>query len=259
MNRMDFEKIPFPTEEEKNRSIAHIVEKGVGQPCCISMVFSVLRKGIGLQGLFFGVEDCVFLSFLGAVLLWTGVFTSVKQDSAKLYLLIFLISPFLYAVLHLLTVWKDIMMGTYERFMTLRISLWQMTVVRMLIFGGVSVVFSVGMSIGFWLLFANTDSLLRMLSLSFASLFLFAWTELLIEWKWRVPASYFMTPGIWAVFGIILLGSGEHVQQSVQYILLSVPVAVFFMIGFIFAVLYLKRLRKYYFVHKEGALNHVVN
>lgn len=249
---MDFEKIPFPTEEEKNRSIAQIVEKGVEQPCCISMVFSVLWKGIGLQGIFFGVEDCVFLSFLGAALLWAGVFTSVKQDSAKLYLLIFLISPFLYAALHLLTVWKDIMMRTYERFMTLKISLWQMTVVRMLIFGSISIVFSVGMSIGFWLLFVNTDSLLRMLSLSFASLFLFAWTELLIEWKWKAPVSYFITPGIWTFFGIVLLGVEEDVQQYVQYILLSVPAAIFFIIAFIFAALYFKRLKKYYFVHKEG-------
>lgn len=252
---MNLEKIPFPTEEEKNRSIAQIIEKGVEQPCCLSAALPILWKELGLQGLFFGVEDCVFLSFLGAVLLWTGVFTSVKQNSAALYLLIFLISPFLYAVLHLLTVWKNIMIGTYERFMTLKISLWQMTVIRMLLFGGVSVVFSVGMSIVFWLPFANTDSFLRMLSLSFAALFLFAWTELLVEWKWRTPISYLITPGIWTVLGIVLLGLGE----DVQYVLLSVPVAVFFMIAFIFAVLYWNRLKKYYFVHKEGALNHAVN
>ena len=239
----NLENIPFPTKEEKEKSIAFIVAEGVRQPSCFCTAVLLLWRDIGLQRLFFGIGDCVFLAFLGVILVWTGIFVSAKQNLNLLYLLIFLLSPFLYAVLHLLTVWKDIMVGMYEQLMTLRISLRQMTTLRMLVFGGISVLLCAGISIISWLLFSDTASFLRMLSLSFASLFLFAWMELLVEWKWRAPLSYFIVPVGWIGIGILLLGLGEYVQK----ILLVIPVIVFFIAGFLFAGCYFYILKKYYF------------
>lgn len=249
------EKIPFPTEEEKNKSIAFIVENGLNPPCCLRKAIPALWREVGIQNVLFGVGDCVFLSFLGAILLWTGIVASARQDLAMLYLLDFILSPFLYAVLHLLTVWKDIMVGTYERFMTLRISLRQMTILRMLIFGGISVMLSVGISLISWMLFIHTASLLRILSLSFAALFLFAWMELFIEWKWSAPISYLIVPVVWLGFGVFLLSVGEYIQK----ILLAIPVILFFALSFTFAVFYFYTLEKYYFDQKEGGLHHAVD
>lgn len=250
----NLENIPFPTEEEKENSIAFIVAEGVKQPHCFYTTILLLWRDIGLQRLFFGVGDCVFLAFLGVILVWTGIFASVKQNLNLLYLLIFLLSPFLYAILHLLTVWKDIMVGTYEQFMTLRISLRQMTTLRMLVFGGISVLLCVGISMISWFLFSDMASLIRMLSLSFAALFLFAWMELLVEWKWRAPLSYFIVPVSWIGIGGLLLGLGEQVQR----VLLAIPVMVFLIVAFLFAGCYFYTLKKYYFDSKEGALYHVI-
>lgn len=249
------DKIPFPTEEEKNKSIAFIIEQGFHHPCHLREAIPILWREVGIQGLFFGVGDCVFLSFLSAMLLWIGIFASARQDLTTFYLFDFLLSPFLYAVLHLLTVWKDIMVGTYEQFMTFRISLRQMTILRMFVFGGISVMLSVGISWISWLLFIRTASLLRILSLSFAALFLFAWMELLIEWKWRAPISYFIVPIIWIGLGIFLLSFGKYVQK----ILLAIPVVVFFALALAFAICYFFTLEKYYFDFKEGGLHHAVD
>ncbi|MCM1468375.1 MAG: hypothetical protein NC086_09520, partial [Alistipes sp.] len=180
---MDFEQVSYPTEEEKNKSIARILEKGVVPPRrLLGGLIGILRE-VRVRDLFFGVGDCVFLAFLGVFLLWGGVFRAVMKQADAAYLLIFFFSPFLYALLHTLTVWKDIMAGTYEQLMVLKISLRRMTVLRMFVFGGFSVVLTVLTGVCFFVLLPGSVSVFKVLGLSFTSLFLFAWLELLAEWK----------------------------------------------------------------------------
>ena len=248
------EDILFPTEEEKNESIRRIVETGMPTPCRLSVVFWRLWERVGVGELFSGVGDCVFLALLGGGLVWAGTLVYAGHDPGRLYLLLFAVSPFLYLLLHLLTVWKEVMSGTYEMLMVCRLSLQQVTVLRMLIFGGISVVMSVAGNLTIWLLFAKQCSLLRMMGISFAALFLFAWLEICIEWRWSVPASYFAAPGLWAGISLLLLFLGERAGE----ILLSIPTAVFAAIAAAFAVLYFEKMKKIYFYSREGAQSYAV-
>lgn len=248
--------IPFPTEEEKNDSIHKIVTDGVQPPCSLGSAVLRLTGEISVRDLFFGVGDCLFLAFLAAALFWSGVFLSARQTEALLPVLMFFASPFLYALLHLLTVWKEIMSGMYERLMTCRLSLRQMTILRMMVFGGISVLVSTLLNAGLWFVLSDACkgayTYLRMMGISFSGLFLFAWTELVAEWKWRLPASCTAAPLLWGILGV----SSFFWQERIRTVLLTVPTAVFVMTAGIFAALYLGTLKRYYFDSKEGALSH---
>jgi hypothetical protein len=104
--------------------------------------------------------------------------------------------------------------------MACRYSLKQMTALRMLVFGSISVVLSIFVSTGVWLLISREVSILGMMSISFSALFLFAAIQLLIEWKWKAPVAYFFTPIIWAVMSILLLAAGEPAEHFLLKILL---------------------------------------
>lgn len=251
----NFDKVLYPTEEEKDRSIAGIVENGVVLPRRLSSAIAGILKEIGVRELFFGVGDCVFLAFLGAVLFWMEIFSSVMKQSDMVYLLLFFSSPFLYGLLHLLTVWKDIMTGTYEQLMTLKISLRRMTVLRMFVFGGVCVVLTAMAGFWFYGFLPDSVSVFKVLGLSFTSLFLFAWMELVVEWKWRKPFSCLVVPAVWIVLGILLTRFEKNLCQIIEVI----PTVVFMMTAAVFAMLYYSMLKTYYFDLKEGVVHYVVN
>lgn len=251
----NFDKILYPTEEEKSKSIAWIVEKGIVPPRRLSDALAGILKEIGVRELFFGVGDCVFLAFMGAAFWGMGIFSSVMKHPDMVYILMFFSSPFLYALLHVLTVWKDIMTGTYEQLMTLKISLRRMTVLRMFVFGGFSVVLTVMTGIWFYVFLPDSVSVFKVLGLSFTSLFLFAWMELLVEWKWRTPFSCFAVPAVWILLGTLLTLFERNMHRLFEVI----PTVFFMMTAVIFAALYYNMLKTYYFDLKEGVVHYVVD
>lgn len=250
-----FEEVEFPTEEEKNKSIQTILATGMPKPQKISSALLYLWHSIGFQGLFFGVGDCVFLSVLSSALLWVYLFSSLVSNQSILCVLLFLASPFLYALLHVLTIWKEIMTRTYELKMTCRYSVRQITTLRMLIFGGVSAVLAIIISTGVWLMVSKEISILRMMSISFSALFLFAAIQLFIEWKWKAPTSLFFTPIFWTALSVLLLAVGE----PAEHLIFEIPTAVFWLVTGGATILFSGTLKRYYFGYKEGALSYVVS
>lgn len=248
------EQAVLPTEEEKDASIQFILANGMPEPQRLPNGLFHLWRSIGFRGLFFGVEDCAFVGILSSMLVWGWLFSSLADSQSILCVLLFLASPLIYALLHLLTVWKEIMVGTYELKMACRYSLRQMTALRMLVFGGISVVLSVLASVGIWLLISQDIPILRMMSISFSALFLFAAMQLFAEWKWKVPLAYFLTPVVWCTICAVFLAIGEPVEQ----LLLQIPTIVFWAVAAGAAVVYFWTLKYYYFDSKEGALSHVV-
>lgn len=246
----DFVKIDYPTEEEKNHSIEKIIACGVLAPQQLTVALSAMLHSIGFRHLFSGIGDCVFLSLLGAVCLWYGIFILGTGQEEIMCLLIFICAPFLYALLHLLTVWKEILSGTYEQIMVCRCCLRQLTVLRMLIFGGISIVLTVIFSAGIWRLCPDGISVIRIMSIAFAGLFLFACLALFSEQKWKAPISCLITPIIWILLGGMLLLLGERAE----HILNSIPTILFGLLAAFCAILYIRSLRIYYFHSKEGAL-----
>lgn len=88
--------------------------------------------------------------------------------------MLFLLSPVLYAALHLLTWWKETLSGTLEWKQTCRLSFGMMTALRMLVFGGAATLLCVPQCFLMWFVIGRKISFLFMLSVSFSSLFLYA-------------------------------------------------------------------------------------
>ncbi|MBU9746405.1 hypothetical protein KTH81_21545 [Lachnospiraceae bacterium ASD3451] len=250
----DFENIRFPSGEEKDRSIRMILEEGIPRPKRMAADLWETAGRIGFKNLFFGVGDCMFLALLLGGLLWAGCFAVMAGGRGQLSVLLFLASPFLYALLHLLSIWKEIMVGTYETLMVCRCSLHQLMVLRMLVFGGLAVIVLVGTSTGVGWLLKGSPSVLNLLGISFSALFLFAAASAAAEWKWRAPGAYLVVPAGWILLSLVLLILGERAEAFLR----SIPDAVFWIAAACGAVFYGRTLKHYYFDPKEGAIAHVV-
>lgn len=250
----DFENIRFPSGEEKDRSIRMILDKGIPRPKRMLPELWELAGRLGIRGLFFGVGDCMFLSFLLGGLLWAGCFTAAAGARGQLSVLLFLVSPFLYALLHLLGIWKEIMTGTYETMMVCRCSLRQLMVLRMLVFGGAAVILSIGASAGIGWVLDDGPSILNLMGIAFSALFLFAAASAAAEWRWRTPGSYLVVPAFWVLLSLALLVLGERAETFLR----NIPTAVFWIIAACCAVLYGRTLKHYYFDPQEGAIAHAV-
>ena len=221
------EKIPMPTGAERQAAIRRIVElSGAKQ--------RAKRRSVPLSVVFFGVEDCLFLTVLAALLcLIPG---AAVARSALLAPLLFLFSPALYAALYLLTAWKDAVSGIGEWRRTCRLSSWTLLALRMLVFGGLAVALCVSANILLWLASGRSWSLAWMLGLSFSSLFLYAALTLFC-------LGMVFPPVAWGLAGLVLAACGWS-----EELLLRVPVLVFFILataGLAYCVLTLERMLRY--------------
>ena len=224
-------KIPLPTDAERQAAIRRIVElSGLEQ--------RARRRSIPLSVVFFGVEDCLFLPVLAALLcLIPG---AAAARFAPLAPLLFLFSPALYAALHLLTAWKDTVSGVAEWRRSCKLSACTLLALRMLVFGGLAVIVCAPANILLWLTSGRSCSLPWMLGLSFSSLFLYA--ALTLFWL-RFRRGMVLPPALWGVTGLFLL-----VWERGGELLLRVPVlALFFLAaaGLAYCVLTLERMLRY--------------
>lgn len=238
-----FKDMEFPSAQEKEKSIALIVSQGVKRPKKLGSMLLRMFQAAGLKGICCGVWDSMLLALLLDGILWAAVYVSAGKEPQLFYLLVFLASPVLYALLHFLTVWKEMMTGTYQVLMVCRLSLQQMTALRMLLFGGVSVIAICGMHAAFGVYFKDAVRILRLAALSLSALFFYAFSQVLIEWKWKSRKAVAAAPILWSSFCMVLLLLGERGQ----WVLDEIPVAALFVCAGLCAVLYLGTLRKYFF------------
>lgn len=225
------EKIPMPTGEERQAAIRRIVElSGVEQ--------RARRRSVPLSVVFFGVEDCLFLPVLAALLCLIPGAALARFDTVAP--LLFLFSPALYAALYLLTAWKDTMSGIAEWRRSCRLSACTLLALRMLVFGGLAVIVCVPADILLWLTSGRSWSLPWMLGLSFSSLFLYAALTLFCL---RLRQGMVIPPAVWGVTGLLLL-----VWERGSELLLRVPILVLFFLaaaGLAYCVLTLERMLRY--------------
>ena len=241
--------IPYLSEAEKAASISYIVDNGVRCQNGISLIRDVVDT-LGLRALFFGVEDCLFIAVMLTILL--GAFSAAAaMDHAPIAPLLFLLSPALYAVLHLLTVWKDAMSRTLEWKHTCRLSARAVTALRMLCFGGMAVFVCVLQCLMLWRITQMLYSLPWMMSISFSSLFLYAALSLALQSvrRWIAAAA----PVAWIAAGIMLLCT-----ENASAFLLKIPAIVFFLITAAATAMLIFQIRRYITRPIEGGLSYAV-
>ena len=212
--------IPRLTEAEKDKTVSDILDAGLPEG-----TVSLWRryKIIPLSMLCFGIEDCLFLSILLACLCFVPVAAITRF--IPISSLLFIVSPMLYALLHLLTWWKESMSKTLDWKQTCRLSFRTLTAMRMLYFGGGAILFNVPQCWLLWLYTERKFFLPWMMSVAVTSVFLYGALSLRFQ---RVSpiCSQFAPPILWGGFGIILL-----IWENLAVYLLQVPTLVFIMLS----------------------------
>lgn len=256
MNR-ERRNIPF-TQDEKENSIAFILKEVDLQPVTFRAFLRSYFQEVGFRYLFWGMGDILFivgLLLIGIAILYfpdlNHLFENGHRD--EVYFTIFMASPLCYALLYFLGIWKERLLGTFELKMTLRVSLKELLILRMLAFSGISLIVSVGSTILIWQLLGQELSLMRLFSLSFSSLFLFANIQLLLEHKMPMRCSHWVTPIIWGAVGVLFVWKQEGIAQFLLYVPVSIVTAIVF--GLLLLFIYL--LRHNYFMEKEGTITYV--
>jgi len=256
MNR-ERKNLPF-TQDEKENSIAFILKEVNLQPVTFRAFLRSYFQEVGFRYLFLGMGDILFI--VGLLLIGVGMlyFPDLHQlfengHRNEIYFTVFMVSPVCYALLYFLGIWKERLLGTFELKMTLRVSLKELLILRMLAFSGISLVVSVGGNVLIWQSLGQEVSLMRLFSLSFSSLFLFANIQLLLEYKMPMRCSHWVTPIIWGAVGVLFVWQQESIAQFLLYVPVSIVTAIVF--GLLLLFIYL--LRHNYFMEKEGSITYV--
>ena len=248
--------IPF-TQDEKENSIAIILKEINLQPVTFREFIRSYFQEVGFRYLFWGIGDILFI--VGLLLIGVGILYFpdlnhlLENDHSEIYFTVFMASPLCYALLYFLGIWKERLLGTFQLKMTLRVSLKELLILRMLTFSGISLVVSVGSNVLIWQLLGQELSLMRLFSLSFSSLFLFANIQLLLEYKIPMRCSHWVTPIIWGAVGVLFVWKQDRIAQLLLYLPISIVTAIVF--GLLLLFIYL--LRHNYFMEKEGTITYV--
>ena len=248
---MNPDNIPMPTAQEKQRAIARILEAGLPRRASLRRELWDTLCTAGARTLFCGVGDCLALSLLIWALCLLPVL-ALAGTAGSLAPALFLFSPLLYAALSLLTGWKDLQTGIWEWTWTFRISARMVAALRMLGFGGLSVLLCVPANWALWLLTGREQSLGWMLALSLASLFLYGGLSLACQ-RLRGPAGWLGAPACWALLGLAAL-----FQPRAAEWLAAVPAAVFCLLAAAGIVLYLLELRRFCRCPMEGGVSYAL-
>ena len=236
-------KIPMPTEAEKNAAVAQILHMGL--PARRGLM-DVLESALNAQVLFFGVTDCIFLSILAAALLLLPLLFSIPQMDGYPAPLLFLTAPVLYALLLGLTAWKEAQSGLLDWKRSCRLSLQTVSALRMAVFGGGSVLVCVPVNVWLWSVMKGELPLSWMLGVSLSSLFLYGLLSLVclerLRWGQLVAP-----PVIWlALSGLLLIWDGASAWLT------ALPGTVFLVLAGVALTLYLLELKRFCLGQRRG-------
>ena len=233
---------PMPARWEREAEIAAILDRGlVPRPG----LTAVLRSVLDARVLFFGVADCIFLSILAAALLLIPLLAAALQMAAVVPML-FLASPALYALLLGLTAWKEAQSGLLDWKRSCRLSVRAVTALRMVVFGGGSVLVWVPVNLWLWKAMGGELPLSWMLGVSLSSLFLYGLLSLICLER-RGRGQLVAPPVIWAALGGLLL-----MWDGASAWLAALPGAVFLALAGGALALYLLELRRFCLGRRRG-------
>ncbi len=212
------EEIIMPSQEEINRSIDTIMAKGLSRQPAFQL------KRISARNLIFGIEDCVLIAFLSYALTM-ALFSVISVKGTPFVPLQFMISPLLFGGLFYLSMWKDVMNKTIEWKQACRVNYKYLTVYRMILFGGVSVMANVCFNLILWEITGKNVSCLWILSFSFASLFLYGLLSLILLNR-NVRHGIVILSLVWIVFSLTMF-----LYEDIMKLTVIIPVYALLLIS----------------------------
>ena len=248
---MDKWDLSLPTEAEKQQAIVRILDAGLPHRVAFGRELWEVFQRVGLRTLLFGMGDCLTLSLL----IWTLCLLpalSVASSIGSLAPALFLFSPLLYAALSLLTAWKDLQTGIWEWTWTFQVSARMLAALRMLGFGGASVLLCVPTNWALWMLTGQEQSFGWILALSLACLVLYGALSLLCQ-RLRGLGGWLAAPVGWVLLGLVPL-----IWPRAAEWLTAIPTAVFCLLTAAGITLYLLELRRFCRCPMEGGVSYAL-
>jgi hypothetical protein len=207
----------MPSQEEINRTIDIIMTKGLNKQPAFQL------KKLSVRNLVFGIEDCVLIAFLSYALTMV-LFSVISVKGTPFVPLQFMISPLLFGILFYLSMWKDVMNKTIEWKQACRVNYKYLTVYRMILFGGASVIANVCFNLLLWEITGKNVSCLWILSFSFASLFLFGLLSLILLNR-NIRHGIVFLSLVWIVFGLAMF-----LYEDIMKLTIIIPIYVLLLI-----------------------------
>jgi len=130
--------IPMPAPREKAMSIAFIKAQGAVQKKTLTGAVKDLFTFFGIRNIFAGVTDCVFIALICAAVLFI-LCLPIAVGSNLVYAMLFTISPVFYILVHLISLWKEHILGTLDIQKSCKYTPLHLTIYRMMAFGLISV------------------------------------------------------------------------------------------------------------------------
>jgi hypothetical protein len=221
---------------ERNASIEYILDKGLVKPKSFTEHLGGLYRQLGLRYLFWDTAQIVALIIvtLVAILL---ILPNAPADMK--YSLLFAGSPLVFLLSMICSDAAERVSGLYELKMTCKYNLRQVNVLRIICFSLLGIVFSVcaGGSIGICNRFAlDTDSrtMIDILALSLASLFLCAFLFLAIIRHFPGRLAGIAGAAIWLILGVVPIAVFGNAWEL---FLKGIPLAITIVIAIISAAL----------------------
>ena len=246
------ENIPYPTKEEMQRDIQHIVHSALPKQRTFWRELHRLTKQLGWRYLLPNQNEWLFTVLMVVLLsmLVGFTFSAASSISPVKAMLFFTLSPLLFISVSLFSLYEKRAAHTFELEMTTKFTMFQMLAVRMLVFSSVAIVWN--MSVSWWLASMHEWSFFRLWLLSLTSLFIFA-TGLLMSLRtgviFRKVMRYLL--GWLIVNGSFLsLADAAYVEM-----LLSLPIIIYTVIVSLCTALFGWALQRMYLRKQEGVLH----
>ena len=244
-----YEKIPYPSDEEIERQIRQIVDKGVVKRKSFFSELVTLQRNVGWQILLPNKNENVFTAIIVMAILLLEWLTlgSLGEQKLNYILLFFMLSPFIFASLSIYSFYEKQENQTFELEMTTKYTVFQLIGLRMLFFSCFAILLNTSLSflfmstldIGFW----------RLWLISLTSLFLFAVGMLYVLKSGRAVRRMLVYSFGWIMTNVLCM---NYANDIIVQFLLQLPLVVYIILLMTFIWLFIFNFKNFYLRKREG-------
>lgn len=243
------EKIPYPTKEQHNQQIEYIVARGLPERKPFLEQILTLQRQLGWGSFLPNRGESFFTAIVISLILLLIFLTTGNGTNLTppYFVLLFMLSPFIFASLSLYNFYEKQGNHTYEVEMTTKYTVFQLIGVRMLFFSGLSILFNASFS--FLLDLTLNVGFFRLWLLSLTSLFLFAIGLLYILKSGLVIPRVLVYLSGWVIGNSLLM-----IFADTYYIqlLIKLPIIVYGILLIILMGLFCSVFKQMYLRKQEG-------
>ncbi|MFJ8101388.1 hypothetical protein [Lysinibacillus sp. NPDC096212] len=241
--------IPYPTDEEIEQQVASIIKQGLPVKQTFIHLLLDLKRQIGWKYVFLSYGEALFSGLITLMIfgyIWL-IADDIATESFMLNGMFFMLSPLVFLSLTAYAYYQKRSNNTFELEMTMKYTVFQLLVCRMLFFSGIAIL--VNMSFILILSFKVEIDIFRLLLLSLTGLFLFSTGLLLSLYNGQVFNRSLVFIIAWILGNTLLLLT---VGQQYARILDNLPIAVYSVLLIGVLALYLYSFKRLMTKNQEG-------